>query len=83
MVCRTHLLRLLPTHHPIGLGALQLLCISVQLEEVQDVALASVLHADSVADVGTDRLQCHAVWLLYRPVHRRRHDANHQGQYGD
>ena len=65
------------------LGALQLLCISVHPEEVQNTAIASVLHANNFAHSGEDLVQCNAVWLFSRLIHRRRHDANHQGQYGD
>ena len=83
MVCHTDLLCLLPTHDPIMLGTLQFLCISVRLEEVQDAALASVLHADRAAHSTKNLVLRHAVRILYRTIRPCRHDANHQDQHGD
>ena len=83
MVCDTNLLCLLAAHDPIVLGALQLLCISVHLEEVQDAALTSVLHTHSVANSDQDVVLCHAVRLSYGLICHRRHNAYHQDQHGD
>ena len=82
MVCRPLLLCLLAAHDPVVLGALQLLCIPVHLEEVQDKAIASVLRAHSVAYSGEDGVLCHAVRLPYELICHRRHIAYHQGEHG-